>query len=161
MICYGYGMVLRPSCISTATEPWQTIDSFRTLASGIEQVYLVEASPSLRETQRKLLCGDAPFEQVEIGFRSTSKYSNLPITWCEDIRFVPNGKPPVTAPSFSWNSVPLTTSSPHRSHKNPVHFCSRVLRRASHPRLPIRYSFALDHHYPDGSPARETKPAMA
>ena len=71
----------------------QTLSNFGPLASAIEQIYLVEASPTLRETQRKLLCGDEPFEKIDIGFRSRSKYSNLPIVWCEDIRFVPNGKP--------------------------------------------------------------------
>ncbi|MCJ1464164.1 hypothetical protein MMC07_002777 [Pseudocyphellaria aurata] len=78
----------------------RTISSFKALASSIEQIYLVEASPSLRDSQRKLLCGDAPVEQVEIGLRSKSKYSGLPITWCEDIRFVPNGKIPQQPPFF-------------------------------------------------------------
>ena len=40
----------------------------------------------------QLLCGDAPLEEIDIGFRSTSKYSRVPVTWCEDIRFVPNGR---------------------------------------------------------------------
>lgn len=30
-------------------------------------------------------------KEVDVGFRSTSKYEQIPITWCEDIRFVPNG----------------------------------------------------------------------
>ena len=60
----------------------------------MEQVYLVEASPTLRETQRKMLCADEPFEEVENGLRCRSKYTDLPITWYEDIRFVPNGKDP-------------------------------------------------------------------
>ncbi len=62
------------------------------VGSSIENVYLVEASPSLRNAQKKLLCGDAPLEKTGIGQRSSSKYGGLPITWCEDIRFVPNGK---------------------------------------------------------------------
>lgn len=64
------------------------------VASSIENVYLVEASPSLRNAQKKLLCGDAPLEETGNGHRSSSKYGGLPITWCEDIRFVPNGKNP-------------------------------------------------------------------
>ena len=59
--------------------------------SSIESVYLVEASPTLRDSQKQLLCGDAPLEVINIGFRSTSKYAQVPVTWCEDIRFVPNG----------------------------------------------------------------------
>lgn len=51
---------------------------------------MVEASPSLRSAQHKLLCGDNPLEEIDIGYRSTSKYTNdLEIIWCEDIRFVP------------------------------------------------------------------------
>lgn len=78
---------LRDTCLNAV----QTISNFKSLASSIESVYLVEASPALRDTQRQLLCGDATLEEVDIGFRSTSKYSRVPVTWCEDIRFVPNG----------------------------------------------------------------------
>ena len=69
----------------------QTISNFKSLATSIESVYLVEASPALRDKQKQLLCGDAPLEETGLGFQSTSKYSGVPITWCEDIRFVPNG----------------------------------------------------------------------
>ncbi|MCJ1431010.1 hypothetical protein MMC27_000360 [Xylographa pallens] len=68
----------------------RTIRNFKPLAASIEAVYLVEASPSLRNKQKQLLCGDEPIEEIDIGFRSRSKYSNLPVIWCEDIRFVPN-----------------------------------------------------------------------
>lgn len=51
----------------------------------------MEASPWLRDSQKQLLCGDAPLEEIDVGFRSTSKYARVPVTWCEDIRFVPNG----------------------------------------------------------------------
>jgi NADH dehydrogenase [ubiquinone] 1 alpha subcomplex assembly factor 7 len=62
------------------------------MASSIEAVYLVEASPSLREAQKQLLCGDAPMSETSIGHQSTSKYANLPIIWTENIRFVPSGR---------------------------------------------------------------------
>lgn len=63
------------------------------MASSIEAIYLVEASPSLREAQKKLLCGDAPMEEIDIGHQSTSKYSDqLKIIWCEDMRFIPKGR---------------------------------------------------------------------
>ncbi|MCJ1296177.1 hypothetical protein MMC34_007743, partial [Xylographa carneopallida] len=68
----------------------RTIRNFKPLAASIEAVYLVEASPSLRNKQKQLLCGDEPMEEIDIGSRSRSKYSNLPVIWCEDIRFVPN-----------------------------------------------------------------------
>lgn len=70
----------------------QTTTSFRSLASAVEQVYLVEASPALRDAQKKLLGVDQPFEEVQDGLRCKSKYPGLPITWYEDIRFVPNGE---------------------------------------------------------------------
>ena len=57
----------------------------------MEQVYLVEASSALRETQKQLLCGGEPFEEVEGGVRCKSKHNKLPVTWYEDIRYVPNG----------------------------------------------------------------------
>ncbi|EON64847.1 hypothetical protein W97_04081 [Coniosporium apollinis CBS 100218] len=70
----------------------RTIRNFKPLASSIEAIYLVEASPSLREAQKKLLCGDAPMEEIDIGHQSTSKYSDqLKIIWCEDMRFIPKG----------------------------------------------------------------------
>lgn len=62
------------------------------MAESIEAVYLVEASPSLREAQRKLLCGDNPMTETSIGHKCTSKYANLPIIWTENIRFVPSSK---------------------------------------------------------------------
>ena len=69
----------------------QTIRNFKSLAASIGAVYLVEASPVLRDAQKRLLCGDAPMEEIDMGFRSTSIYSNIPVIWCEDIRFVPDG----------------------------------------------------------------------
>ena len=62
------------------------------MAKSIEAVYLVEASPSLRDAQKKLLCGDTPMEEVSIGYRCISKYAGIPIIWTENIRFVPSGK---------------------------------------------------------------------
>jgi NADH dehydrogenase [ubiquinone] 1 alpha subcomplex assembly factor 7 len=55
---------------------------------------MVEASRHLREAQHRLLCGDKPLEEVDIGFQSRSKYTgNQKIVWCEDMKFVPKGKP--------------------------------------------------------------------
>jgi NADH dehydrogenase [ubiquinone] 1 alpha subcomplex assembly factor 7 len=58
----------------------------------VDNVYMVEASASLRETQRKLLCGDAEMEEVDIGYKSISKYSGIPVIWTDNIRFIPSGK---------------------------------------------------------------------
>ncbi|OJD16247.1 hypothetical protein AJ78_03584 [Emergomyces pasteurianus Ep9510] len=64
--------------------------NFKSFASAIEAVYLVEASPVLREVQRKLLCGDAPMGEIEVGYKSTSIHLGVPVIWTEHIRFLPN-----------------------------------------------------------------------
>lgn len=70
-----------------------TIKNFEQMASSIEAVYMVEASPSLREAQKELLCGkDAKLTETEIGHTCTSKYANIPVVWTENLRFVPNGR---------------------------------------------------------------------
>ncbi|KAL8952011.1 MAG: hypothetical protein Q9222_002057 [Ikaeria aurantiellina] len=100
----------------------RTISTFKSLASSIENVYLVEASPSLREAQKALLCGESAMEEVSIGYRSVSKYAGLSITWCEDVRFVPNepDKSPFifahefldALPIHAFQSVPPSLKSP-------------------------------------------------
>ena len=62
------------------------------MSSSIEAVYLIEASPALRNAQKTLLCGDAPVTETSIGYQSTSKYANIPIVWTENLQFVPSGK---------------------------------------------------------------------
>lgn len=62
------------------------------MASSIEAVYLVEASPALREAQHKLLCGNYPLTENPIGFKSMSKYGSIPIFWTENISFVPSSQ---------------------------------------------------------------------
>ncbi|KAH8821723.1 S-adenosyl-L-methionine-dependent methyltransferase [Xylogone sp. PMI_703] len=74
----------------------RTIRNFKPMASSIEAVYMVETSPSLRDTQKQLLCGDSPMTETEIGYKSTSKYSKIPIIWTENIRFIPTT--PETSP---------------------------------------------------------------
>ena len=92
MMSYGYGKKFN----STSPRAWltagQTIRNFKPLASSIESVYLIEASAILRERQRALLCDNVPMEEVTVGFRSRSKYAQIPVMWCEDIRFVPSGR---------------------------------------------------------------------
>lgn len=57
----------------------------------IKAVRLVETSPSLRDAQKRLLCGDASLEETPEGFKSTSKYFGVPIFWTENIRHIPRG----------------------------------------------------------------------
>jgi hypothetical protein len=71
----------------------QTIRNFKPLADSIETIYMIEASPSLRDAQKRLLCGDTGMEEIDIGFQSKCKYfDNLNIIWCDDIRFIPKGQ---------------------------------------------------------------------
>ncbi|RAK71102.1 class I SAM-dependent methyltransferase [Aspergillus fijiensis CBS 313.89] len=69
----------------------RTFRNFRSFASSIEAIYLVEASSTLREVQKRLLCGeDAAMEETDIGHRSVCKYFDVPVIWVEDIRLLPH-----------------------------------------------------------------------
>ncbi|GAD95945.1 hypothetical protein NFIA_085200 [Paecilomyces variotii No. 5] len=70
----------------------RTIGNFKSFSSAIEAIYLVEASPALREIQKQLLCGDAPMEETEIGHKSISKHIGKPVIWVEDIRLLPHSE---------------------------------------------------------------------
>ncbi|KAI9721114.1 MAG: hypothetical protein M1812_002595 [Candelaria pacifica] len=87
----------------------RTIHRFKALASTIGAIYLIESSPSLREAQRRLLCGDAPMTETGNGFQSTSKHLNVPVFWCEDIRFVPSGtgKAPYIIAHEFFDALPI------------------------------------------------------
>ena len=107
------------------------------MASSIEAVYMVEASPALRDAQKKLLCGDAPMTETAIGHQSISKYANLPMIWTENIRFVPSGK-------LSPHYYSQISSKFHiRARQNTLHSSPRILRRPPNPRLPIRFTLRL------------------
>ncbi|KAK5128467.1 hypothetical protein LTR85_003135 [Meristemomyces frigidus] len=85
-----YLMEMGPGRGTLMDDMLRTIRNFPPLAKAIEAVYMVEASPRLRETQHKLLCADNPLKENDIGHESTSKHSkDLKIIWTEDIRFVP------------------------------------------------------------------------
>ncbi|KAF2843127.1 DUF185-domain-containing protein [Patellaria atrata CBS 101060] len=88
----------------------RTIRNFKPLASSIDAIYLVEASPSLREAQRKLLCGDAPIQDIEYGYQSTCKYSECTkIIWYDDIKFVPQAvdKSPFIIAHEFFDALPI------------------------------------------------------
>ncbi|KAK2628457.1 hypothetical protein QTJ16_001560 [Diplocarpon rosae] len=87
----------------------RTIKNFEPMAQSIEAVYLVEASPALRDAQKQLLCGDAPMEETSIGHRSISKYAGAPVIWTENIRFVPSDQdktPFIVAHEF-FDALPI------------------------------------------------------
>lgn len=71
----------------------QTFRNFKMFSSSVEAIYLVEASATLREVQKRLLCGEeAALEETDIGHRSTCKYFDVPVVWVEDIRLLPHGE---------------------------------------------------------------------
>lgn len=60
------------------------------MTQAIDAIYMVEASPQLRKTQKDLLCGkDAPMTESKVGYHSTCKYTSLPIVWTETINSIP------------------------------------------------------------------------
>ncbi|KAK3944282.1 putative S-adenosyl-L-methionine-dependent methyltransferase-domain-containing protein [Diplogelasinospora grovesii] len=68
----------------------RTIQNFPAMANAIDAIYMVEASPSLRMTQKNLLCGtDAPMTESKVGYHSVCKYGGLPIVWTETIKSIP------------------------------------------------------------------------
>ncbi|KAG9246614.1 S-adenosyl-L-methionine-dependent methyltransferase [Calycina marina] len=87
----------------------RTIRNFKSMAGSIEAVYLVEASPALREAQKQLLCGDNPMIEAPIGYQSTSKYANIPVFWTENIRFVPSDhdKSPFIVAHEFFDALPI------------------------------------------------------
>ncbi|KAI9790417.1 MAG: hypothetical protein M1833_001934 [Piccolia ochrophora] len=102
-------MELGPGRGTLMDDMLRTIRNFKPLASSIEAVYMVEASPSLRDAQRSLLCGDSPVEDIENGIRSTSKYFNVPLIWYEDIKFVPKhvDKSPFIVAHEFFDALPI------------------------------------------------------
>ncbi|KAK4250545.1 putative S-adenosyl-L-methionine-dependent methyltransferase-domain-containing protein [Corynascus novoguineensis] len=68
----------------------RTIQRFPAMANSIDAIYMVEASPELREAQKNLLCGkDAPMTESKVGYHSVCKYNALPIVWTETIKSIP------------------------------------------------------------------------
>ncbi|WEW59807.1 class I SAM-dependent methyltransferase [Emydomyces testavorans] len=87
----------------------RSIRNFKSFASSIEAVYLVESSPTLRDIQKQMLCGDVPMEEIETGYRSTSKHLGVPVIWAEHIRSLQqrdNDVPFIVAHEF-FDALPI------------------------------------------------------
>ncbi|KAI5282368.1 hypothetical protein KEM54_002792 [Ascosphaera aggregata] len=69
----------------------RSVRNFKSFASSVDIIYLVEASPVLRDIQRKALCGDSPLETTGIGHRSLSTLLGVPVVWVEHIKLIPEG----------------------------------------------------------------------
>jgi SAM-dependent MidA family methyltransferase len=54
---------------------------------------MIESSPTLREKQRRLLCGDNPFREIENGWECSSSHSrSLRVVWLEGLKYLPTLK---------------------------------------------------------------------
>ncbi|KAM0260038.1 hypothetical protein ACHAQJ_002962 [Trichoderma viride] len=90
----------------------RTIQRFPAMANSIEGVFMVEASPELRETQKKLLCSpDAPSTESKVGCHSPSKYGASPIVWTETIKSIPieSDKTPFIVAHEFFDALPIHT----------------------------------------------------
>ncbi|KAJ5347102.1 hypothetical protein MYU51_019877 [Penicillium brevicompactum] len=88
----------------------RTFRNFKSFSSSVEAIYLVEASGTLREVQKRLLCGEeAAMEETDIGHRSKCKYFDVPIVWVEDIRLLPQeeGKTPFIFAHEFFDALPI------------------------------------------------------
>ncbi|KAK1832304.1 putative S-adenosyl-L-methionine-dependent methyltransferase-domain-containing protein [Podospora conica] len=88
----------------------RTIQSFPKMANSIDAVYMVEASPELREAQRKLLCGeDATLSESKVGWHSVCKNTSIPIVWTDTIKSIPNSptKTPLIIAHEFFDALPI------------------------------------------------------
>ncbi|EKV09408.1 hypothetical protein PDIG_30520 [Penicillium digitatum PHI26] len=88
----------------------RTFRNFKSFSSSVEAIYLVEASGTLREVQKRLLCGEeAVMEDTDIGHRSVCKYFDVPVIWVEDIRLLPHeeGKTPFIFAHEFFDALPI------------------------------------------------------
>jgi NADH dehydrogenase [ubiquinone] 1 alpha subcomplex assembly factor 7 len=68
----------------------RTITTFQAFAKSVEAIYLVEAGEGMRETQKRVLCGEEKaFTQTDRGWSCESNYEGLPVVWVEDINLLP------------------------------------------------------------------------
>ncbi|KAL1880484.1 hypothetical protein VTK73DRAFT_5871 [Phialemonium thermophilum] len=88
----------------------RTIRHFKDMAQAIDAIYMVEASPELRMTQKTLLCGeDAPMTESKVGYHSICKSTSLPIVWTETIKSIPLGptKMPLIVAHEFFDALPI------------------------------------------------------
>jgi NADH dehydrogenase [ubiquinone] 1 alpha subcomplex assembly factor 7 len=84
--------------------------NFPEMARAIDVIYMVEASPRLREAQKDRLCGpDAPMVESKSGYHSVCKNTNLPIVWTETIKSIPisNDKMPFIVAHEFFDALPI------------------------------------------------------
>ncbi|KAF8243535.1 DUF185-domain-containing protein, partial [Wilcoxina mikolae CBS 423.85] len=88
----------------------RTLTNFRSLASAISSIFLVEASASLRAVQAQLLCGsDTTTPLSDGGFTAKSKpeYNSIPITWYPTLSSVPKASTPFILAHEFFDALPI------------------------------------------------------
>ncbi|KAK5654123.1 hypothetical protein OQA88_7554 [Cercophora sp. LCS_1] len=88
----------------------RTIQKFPAMANSIDAVYMVEASPALREAQKARLCGeDAPMTESKVGYHSICKYMSVPIVWTDTIKSIPSSpeKTPLIIAHEFFDALPI------------------------------------------------------
>ncbi|GAB0137417.1 hypothetical protein EsDP_00005682 [Epichloe bromicola] len=104
----------------------RTIRRFPAMADSIEHVFMVEASPQLRDAQKKLLCGpDAQFTQCDFGVQSNGRHIGKPVVWAESLKSIPIEAEKVpfivaheffdTLPIHTFQSAPAAVTPPRPS----------------------------------------------
>ncbi|KAF1813055.1 DUF185-domain-containing protein [Eremomyces bilateralis CBS 781.70] len=88
----------------------RTVRQFKPIADRIESIYMVEASPPLREKQQRLLCDSQDVKETEAGFEGISKHlPGAKIVWCDQLKDVPkdaNRMPFIVAHEF-FDALPI------------------------------------------------------
>ncbi|PQE16639.1 hypothetical protein CJF30_00003333 [Rutstroemia sp. NJR-2017a BBW] len=87
----------------------RTLTIFKPLVRRVEAVYMVEASPALRDAQKELLCGKNKMNEIDIGYKCISQYANIPIIWTENIKDVPSdpSKTPFIVAHEFFDALPI------------------------------------------------------
>ncbi|CUS11732.1 unnamed protein product [Tuber aestivum] len=155
---------LGPGRGTLMSDLWRAVLSFKAMADSVETIYLVEASPSLREAQKVLLCGpETKMRQIENGFACQSKMSpKTDIIWYEDFNCIPRDKdrtPYIIAHEFfdalpihaftntdnGWREI-LVDASPREGHFVTKDGVSRLETRTNTPEFALTLSNAPTPH---------------
>ncbi|KAF2267896.1 DUF185-domain-containing protein [Lojkania enalia] len=142
----------------------RTISTFKAFAKSIETIYLIEASPHLREQQAKLLAENVQLKETDsdmgiAGWSAPSKHiTGCNVIWCEDIRFVPKKEtetPFILAHEF-FDALPIHVFQNISSSNIPV--ASKIITPTGsitpkHPTQPPRNQWHELMVFPTPSPS--------
>ena len=109
----------------------RTLNSAPQLLSALESIHMVEASPSLRESQHKLLCGENKLEWNEsLSRHESTTISGKTIIWHDSFDAVPKG------------SFYIRIASNSRS-RSTIHSSPRVFRCFTNQRISSQIHHSL------------------